>query len=158
MSGASFLTRLSADCVRQWARFYTLGMSASIRDARLAEIESDLWESSSDGRDPIDVFSRLLRGMADDFRWRVAHMAHEPQPALRALVLSLGAVILLSTLWVGFTMRDVGAPPPPAAPDLLSRRVEYPPPPPPPPPPCNPPGIDSVPFSPCTPVSAVTAK
>jgi hypothetical protein len=104
------------------------------------------------------VFGRLLRGMLDDCRWRLEHMANEPHPAQRALVLSLGVVILLSTLWIGFTMRDAGAPRPPAAPDLVSRRAMYPPPPAPPPPPCNPPSIGRAPFSPCTPVSAVPAK
>jgi hypothetical protein len=152
------LARLAADCVRWWTRFYTLGMSESIRDARLAEIESDLWEHRADEPNPLLVFSRLLRGMLDDFRWRVEHMANERHPALRALVLSLGVAILFSTLWVSVAMRDAGTPKPPAAPDLVSRRVEYPPPPPPPPPPCNPPGSGRAPFTPCTPVSVVPAK
>jgi hypothetical protein len=154
----SLLLRLATGCVRQWARLYTLGMAESIRESRLAEIESDLWEHHRDGGDPLLVFGRLFRGMLDDFRWRIEHMANEPHPAQRALVLSLGVVIVFSTLWVGFTMGDRGAPHPPAAPDLVSRRITYPPPPPPPPPPCNPPGIGRAPLSPCTPVSAVPAK
>lgn len=158
MNETSLFVRLSTGCVRQWTRFYTLGMADSIRESRLAEIESDLWEHHQEGDDPLLVFSRLLRGMLDDFRWRVEHMADEQHPALRALALSLGVVILFSTLWVSFAMRNVGAPPPPAAPDLVSRRVTYPPPPSPPPPPCNPPGISRAPFSPCTPVSAAPAK
>lgn len=155
MKETSRLVRLSTGCVRQWTRFYTLGMADSIRESRLAEIESDLWEHVKDCGDPLPVFSRLLRGMLDDFRWRIEHMANEPHPAQRALAVSLGLVVLLSTLWVGFTMRNAAAPQPPAAPDLVSRRLAYPPPP--PPPPCNPPGIGRA-FSPCTPVSAVPAK
>ena len=152
MSETSPLARLSIDCVHYWTRLYTLGLPETTREARLAEIESDLWEQHNEGHAPFVVFSRLLRGMADDVRWRVEHMAHEPHPALRALVLSLGVVIVLSTLWVGFAMRDVGTPQPPAAPAFVSPRT-HPPPPPPPPPPCNPPGVGA-PFSPCTPVSA----
>jgi hypothetical protein len=158
MSEASYLARLSTRCVRQWTRFYTLGLADSTREARLAEIESDLWEQHNEGDHPLLVFSRLLRGVPDDFRWRIEHMANEPHPALRALVLSLGVAILLSTLWFAFALRDAGAPQPPPAPAFVSQRDPYPPPPPPPPPPCNPPGIGRAPFSPCTPVSAVPAK
>jgi len=157
MSETSRLPRLSTECVRQWTRFYTLGMAESIRDARLGEIESDLWEQHKEGDNPLLVLSRLLRGLPDDFRWRVEHMANESHPALRALILSLGVVILLSTLWVSFAFRDAGAPQPPPAPAFVSQRDPYPPPPP-PPPPCNPPGIGRAPFSPCTPVSAVPPK
>lgn len=157
MSEHSFLARLSTDCVRHWARLYTLGLPDSIRHARLAEIESDLWESHHERDDPFLVFSRLVRGMVDDFQWRVEHMAQQSHPALRALALSLAAVILISTLWAGLALRDGGAPHPPAAPDLISRRMHYPPPPP-PPPPCNPPGIGRAPFAPCTAVTAVPAK
>lgn len=158
MSETSRLARLSTDCVRRWTRFYTLGMAESIRTARLGEIESDLWEQHNEGDNPLLVFSRLLRGVPDDVRWRLEHMANEPHPALRALAVSLGVVILLSTLWVGFALRDAGAPQPPPAPAFVSQRDPFPPPPPPPPPPCNPPGIGRAPFSPCTPVSAVPAK
>jgi len=158
MSDTPLLTRLSRDSVRWWARFYTLGMAESIRESRLAEIESDLWEHHTDGDDPLLIFSRLLRGMLDDFRWRVEHMANEPHPAARALIFSLGVVILISTLWVSLAFRDAGAPQPPPAPAFVSDRAPFPPPPPPPPPPCNPPGSGRAPFSPCTPVSAVPAK
>ena len=154
MSETSVLVRLSAGCVRRWTRFYTLGMASSIRESRLAEIESDLWEHLKERGDPLLVFSRLLRGMPDDFRWRIEHMANEPHPAMRALALSLGVVILLSTLWVIFALRDASAPQPPPAPAFVSQREPYPAPPPPPPPPCNPPGIGRAPFTPCTPVSA----
>jgi len=155
MSEPSRFSRLSTDCVRHWARLYTLGLPESIREARLAEIESDLWEQQRDFGDPFNVFSRLLRGMLDDFRWRVEHMANESHPARRALALSLGVAILFSTLWVGFAMRDAGAPRPPAAPAFVSQPGTYPPP---PPPPCNPPGLDRAPISPCTPVSVAPAK
>lgn len=158
MSTPSRFSRLSTHCVRQWTRFYTLGMAESIREARLAEIESDIWEHQKDGGDSFNLFSRLLRGMLDDFRWRVEHMAHEPNPVLRALALSLGVVIVISTVWVSFAMRDVSGPQPPPAPAFVSQRNPYPPPPPPPPPPCNPPGIGRTQISPCTPVSAVPAK
>ena len=36
--------------VRAWTRLYTSGMAPEIRDARRAEIDSDLWEFHEDAR------------------------------------------------------------------------------------------------------------
>ncbi len=66
--------------VRNWARVYTFGLPSEIREARCAEIESDLWEHANDlelGRDAHSPFCalhaliRLLAGVPDDLLWRI---------------------------------------------------------------------------------------
>ena len=66
--------------VRNWARVYTFGLNSEIREARRAEIESDLWEHAHDselGRDARSPFCalhaliRLLAGVPDDLLWRI---------------------------------------------------------------------------------------
>ena len=66
--------------VRNWARVYTLGLPSEIREARRAEIESDLWEHIHDsdlGRDAPSPYCashaliRLLAGVPDDLLWRI---------------------------------------------------------------------------------------
>ena len=66
--------------VRNWARVYTSGLPSEIREVRLAEIESDLWEHAHDselGRDAPSPFcalhalTRLLAGVPDDLLWRI---------------------------------------------------------------------------------------
>ena len=66
--------------VRSWTRVYTFGLTAEIREARRAEIESDLWEHAHDlelGGDASSPFCalheliRLLAGVPDDLLWRI---------------------------------------------------------------------------------------
>jgi hypothetical protein len=42
------LERAAIAAARMWARLYTWRMPRTLREARIAEIESDLWESSRD--------------------------------------------------------------------------------------------------------------
>ena len=65
---------------RNWSRAYTFGLPSEIRQARRAEIESDLWEHAHDselGRDAPSPLSalhtliRLLAGAPDDLLWRI---------------------------------------------------------------------------------------
>ncbi len=64
---------------RGWVAAYTLGLASSVRDARRAEIASDVWEQHADGvsagRSAIevaaDIFSRVTRGVPADLLWRV---------------------------------------------------------------------------------------
>ena len=57
--------------VRNWARVYTFGLTSEIREARRAEIESDLWEHAHDselGRDarsPFCALHALIRLLAE---------------------------------------------------------------------------------------------
>ena len=66
--------------VRNWARVYTFGLPSEIREARRAEIESDLWEHAHDselGGDAPSPFCalhalvRLLAGVPDGLLWRI---------------------------------------------------------------------------------------
>jgi uncharacterized protein (TIGR03435 family) len=69
----SFTLGLAVRLVRLWSRAYTLGMPAAARDARLSEIECDLWEYQHDAdrpARPIEMFLRLLLGIPDDLLWR----------------------------------------------------------------------------------------
>jgi hypothetical protein len=69
--------------VEGWVAFYTRGLPSEVRDARRAELRSDLWEhlqyASGDGhgrlRRSIQVGGRVVRGMADDLWWRFAQQA-----------------------------------------------------------------------------------
>jgi hypothetical protein len=130
----------------------------SVREARRAEIESDLWEhlnAEEGGRSlPLEIVCRTVLGIPDDMRWRVEQMKSRPASVRRAIVFSVGSAAVLVSLWLGMALRPGEPPQPPAAPDFTGRRTQVPapPPPPPPPPPCNPPGIGRPAFSPCTPL------
>jgi hypothetical protein len=149
------LLRLSVTAVRMWARVYTWRMPRSVREARLAEIESDLWECQADeAAGPalaMQIIGRLALGIFDDVRWRVENGSRGSHVARRTIALSIGTAAVLACVWAGLAMSSTQPPELPAAPDIRWRRTPYPPPPPPPPPPCNPPGIGREPFSPCTP-------
>lgn len=67
--------------VRRWVNLYTRGMATELRDARRAEIESDLWAQSEEadmlGRAPrsvgIEMVTRLALGIPADILWRRSH-------------------------------------------------------------------------------------
>jgi hypothetical protein len=71
--------RIAAGVVRAWTRAYTAGAASEIRDARRAEIESDLWEHVRAGADAAaepraiagQVLARCLLGVGADLSWRV---------------------------------------------------------------------------------------
>ncbi len=75
----STLMTLAIGLTRWWVRLYTRGLPPEMRDARRAEIESDLWEQGEDatanGSQPdetaLEVFGRLLLGVPADLTWRV---------------------------------------------------------------------------------------
>jgi hypothetical protein len=60
--------------VRAWVRYYTRDMPPDVRDARRAELESDLWEhaatSGSARVAAVSVLDRFVRGMPADITWR----------------------------------------------------------------------------------------
>jgi N-acetylneuraminic acid mutarotase len=70
----------AARFVRQWVRLYTLGLPPTDRDARLAEIESDIWEEVDFARGQgksspfigFHICNRLLLGVPMDLSWRIA--------------------------------------------------------------------------------------
>jgi hypothetical protein len=63
---------------RRWVRLYTAGLPPEIREARRAELESDLWEQDHEaaaaGVRPtmtaMQVLHRLVRGLPADLSWR----------------------------------------------------------------------------------------
>lgn len=68
--------RFAAFVVRLWTRVYTLGTPAAVRNARLSEIECDLWQSEHDPDRPanaLEILTRLLLGVPHDLMWRVEH-------------------------------------------------------------------------------------
>ena len=73
----------SASLVRRWVRLYTRGLNPDLRDARRAEIESDLWahadEAAAMGLAPasldIEMLVRLALGVPADLAWRRSHRA-----------------------------------------------------------------------------------
>ncbi len=77
----------TARIVRWWVRFYTSGLPQRERDARRAEIESDIWEQvefareegSSLGSISVHIFGRLLFGIPMDLLWRSSCRGAEHQ-------------------------------------------------------------------------------
>jgi hypothetical protein len=71
-----------------WVAFYTRGLPSEVRDARRAELRSDLWEhrrhAAADGhgrrRWSLQVGGRVVRGMPDDLWWRFAQQAASRSP------------------------------------------------------------------------------
>jgi uncharacterized protein (TIGR03435 family) len=104
---------LAVRLVRLWTRVYTLGMSARIRDARLSEIDCDLWECQHDADRPArpgEMLMRLLLGMPDDLLWRAEQTAdansHSAAPARLAVSASaftcsftLHLIVLAGVVW-----------------------------------------------------------
>ena len=64
-SMTSLLLRISVAAVRGWTRVYTWRMPPVVREARRAEIESDLWASRTDDVAgpalPMQIGGRLVR-------------------------------------------------------------------------------------------------
>ena len=61
--------RAAAGVARWWTRLYTAGLPVDLRDARRAEVESDLWESVADGAPSRHILARVALGLADDLTW-----------------------------------------------------------------------------------------
>jgi uncharacterized protein (TIGR03435 family) len=105
---------LSVRLVRVWTRAYTLGMPADVRDARLSDIECDLWECQHDTDRParaIEIVARLLLGIPDDVLWRLEYAADADAamiaPARRTIAASaftcsfaLHVIALMGAVWI----------------------------------------------------------
>jgi hypothetical protein len=69
--------RIAMVLVRAWTRIYTCGLAPAERSSRRAEIESDLWELEHDHEAmqrrwaAAQIVARLVRGIPDDFAWRM---------------------------------------------------------------------------------------
>jgi hypothetical protein len=87
--------------VRLWTRFCTRGLSWDIRESRLEEIESDLWELQHDpvsrGVSPaVHVLARLVMGVPSDVWWRFEQASVEPESFNPRVVLTAAAVLFFS--------------------------------------------------------------
>src|SRR5438132_3186928 len=100
--------RLAIACVRSWTWLYTWRMPPALREARRAEIDSDLWECERQTAEDqrlgcaLHIAVRFLLGIPDDLGWRVelaveAGTITQASVALTARV--AGAALLLCTLW-----------------------------------------------------------
>jgi hypothetical protein len=135
--------RCAVAVVRAWTRVYTWGLPPPVRDARRAEVDSDLWEQAH-ARDtgaalPLDILGRLLLGVVDDLRWMFEHAASRMAAVRRALLIA-SSCALIAMCWMLATGRSPQPPPVPLGPPLMGQRArsELPVPPPPPPPLCGP--------------------
>jgi len=103
--------------VRGWTRLYTLRMDPAQRDARRAEIESDLWEFHEDARRrgatpeliAIHMFLRLVLGVGHDLLWRVEHQAERIDYLRQALCAMAAASVAL--LWLVMSALQTKEPP-----------------------------------------------
>jgi hypothetical protein len=119
----------AASLVRSWTWLYTRGLPPAVRDARRAEIESDLWEFFHDPDRVESVGStahlvvRLLRGVPDDLIWRAEHAAAAHRTmAVRLFVATLVVVAAGTAAFVFDTMRARQLPMPPP----ITRHSPYP--------------------------------
>jgi hypothetical protein len=99
------LLGIAITIARAWTRAYTWREEPAVRDARRAEIESDLWELQQDpeggrGLTPAgQVIARVLIGVPDDVCWRMEHAAGTSWPPPRTVVLTAAALVLVA-LWI----------------------------------------------------------
>jgi TonB family protein len=130
--------RVAASCVRGWTRIYTWRLPRDAREARRAEVESDLWESAHDPDGVIHggfhMLVRLLTGVPDDLGWRFEQEnTMSARIKLRMAIVGLAAVV--GAVWMGaaWSLSQTSRPDVPLP--LASAGIGYLPPPPPPPPP-----------------------
>ena len=129
-------TAFAAAAVRLWTRLYTSGLPVAVRHARRAEIESDLWEfvhdpDCDDGwHRSVHILLRLMRGVADDLRWRLAR-DRVTTAAVRVGAALTMALLVFITWWVLDLMRTRVLPFPPdppsvSAPPAPQTRIDLP--------------------------------
>ena len=81
------LDSLAAPVARNWVAVYTLGLPPSVRDARRAELQSDLWEQRLEIRSGTSnslakgVLARVLGGVPADILWAIAFDTIEEEPS-----------------------------------------------------------------------------
>lgn len=103
----------AATLVRRWVDVYTRGMATELRDARRAEIESDLWAQSEEadmlGRAPlsvgIEMVTRLALGIPADILWRQSHRRANDDSSMKEVTvrepISHRALTVFGVVWAG---------------------------------------------------------
>jgi hypothetical protein len=146
----ALFVRLAVALVRAWTAFYTWGMAPEVRQARRAEIDSDLWDCQqgepSGARLPLQIIARLVLGIPDDLGWRRDHRRAPGRAAQMAwaLAVAMTVLVILTLVWIG------RAQPLPVPVPLVRAGERQALPPPPPPPPCTPPAAGRPAITPCT--------
>jgi len=93
--------RAAAGVARWWTRVYTAGLPRHLREARRAEVESDLWESLADGAPPHHILARTALGLPDDLTWSLTVM----DTSSRATATwSVGTLLALALAWIWLTL------------------------------------------------------
>jgi hypothetical protein len=97
---------MAARVTRWWTRCYTAGLPRDVRDARRAEIESDLWDSLADGSGPRYILARLALGIPDDLTWSLTLM----DTNTRAVAgWSFGSLLMLALGWLWLSLAPESA-------------------------------------------------
>ena len=87
----------AARVARWWTRVYTAGLPDHLREARRAEVESDLWESLADGAPSHHILARTALGLPDDLTWSLTVM----DTSIRATTTwSVGTLLALALAWI----------------------------------------------------------
>ena len=78
--------RLAVGLTHTWVRLYTRGLPPKPREARRAELESDLWEHVNErehrpAATALEIAVRLLAGVPADLSWRLEHRSRKRRPA-----------------------------------------------------------------------------
>ena len=93
--------RTAAGVARWWTRVYTAGLPDHLRDARRAEMESDLWESLADGAPSRHILARLALGVPDDLTWSLTFM----DTSTRATATwSIGTLLVFALSWMWLSL------------------------------------------------------
>jgi hypothetical protein len=104
--------------VRGWTRLYTVRMDPARRNARRAEIDSDLWECHEDARRrgatptliALHMLLRLLFGMRHDLCWRAEH-ADLPRHVMREALWATAIASVVFVWWLASTLQALEPPP-----------------------------------------------
>ena len=93
--------RAAAGIARWWTRVYTAGLPHHLREARRAEVESDLWESLADGAPSHHILARTALGLPDDLTWSLTVM----DTSTRATTTwSVGTLLAFALAWVWLSL------------------------------------------------------
>jgi hypothetical protein len=96
----------AARVTRWWTRCYTAGLPGDVRDARRAEIESDLWDSLADGNSTRHILARLALGIPDDLTWSLTLMDTNTR-AVAGWSLGSLSLFVLASLWLSLAPQSV---------------------------------------------------
>lgn len=132
----SHLSAVLSNLLRAWTRLYTWGMRPEMRDARRAEIESDIWESQhqpDSNTGAFQILLRLLLGIPADLSWRAEHVAAAAKPMHAKIALATGVGLLVIVMLSFFALSgrsDLPQLPERPIPSYVEKKRVPPPPPP----------------------------